>query len=85
MSTTEQQQRVVSTLVELAPDGPAQEKIVDLYRELRREYGIGNNHQVLKALVGILYDGLAYGNWPWLEYTVAAITRDPQNRGQRNI
>lgn len=83
MSTTEQQLRIVQTLQELAPNGEAQEKVTRLYHDLQGTYGIGNNHQVLKALVGRLYDGLAYGNWPWLDWTVQSIIGDPANRGSR--
>lgn len=45
-----------------------EEKIVLDYMEHVSSIWKKDRDQVLKELVGSLYDGLAYGNWPWTNY-----------------
>lgn len=35
-------------------------------KSLRRWYSDGKNLEMV--LVGAIYDGLAYGNWPWVSF-----------------
>ena len=46
-----------------APDGAAQLRIVGIVQAMERD-GMDNQF-VIRALVGILHDGVAYSNWPW--------------------
>lgn len=51
---------IMDIIVSYAPDN------VDTLK-LRRAL---SDSVTVKSITGVLYDGLAYGNWPWVAYTV---------------
>lgn len=52
-----------------APSSTAAKKAADLLDDLAPKLGSKNLHGQLRAAVGMLYDGLAYGNWPWIDHS----------------
>lgn len=60
--------RILEMLQEKAPNGKAQEICVDVYRNIQTSVGFDKD-EADRQMVGILYDGLAYGNWPWIVFT----------------
>ena len=63
MTHNEKMQHILAVLQEYAPTGTWQQRCADLGTEDTPE-------EQLKRLVGTLYDGLAYGNWPWTDYRI---------------
>lgn len=55
---------VLGILQGLAPNGKAQEKCATAYRDAEKD-SRGDDKLFLQTMTGLLYDGLAYGNWPW--------------------
>jgi hypothetical protein len=58
-------QTALALLQGYAPNGKAQQECSDMYNQLLKD-GASPKH-VARRMVGALYDGLAYGNWPWTE------------------
>lgn len=68
----EQCEKILSILQSFAPTGKEQETCSELYRRLDKELSCDQN--MLRRLTGILYDGLAYGNWPWIDYSAHSLS-----------
>ena len=50
-----------------APNGKAQAAFVKVVENIERDYPEADNppfQDMIRQMVGRLYDGLAYGNWP---------------------
>lgn len=47
-----------------APNEAAKLKVDRIYSDYYRS--VTSDH-LARAMTGMLYDGLAYGNWPWIE------------------
>jgi hypothetical protein len=63
--------RLLGIIQEYAQDAIAQQICADAYNELqRRMLGAQRERGVTKIMAGMLYDGLAYGNWPWVSFNV---------------
>lgn len=60
----EKSYQVLSMAQSLCPTGKEQAAFARRYNELRAE-GLEET-DIIKTLVGMLYDGLVYGNWPYL-------------------
>lgn len=58
----EHSQSLLAILNDFAPTGKEQRMIVDAYHAYERDTPGGG----LRFLAAALYDGLAYGNWPWV-------------------
>jgi hypothetical protein len=56
--------KLLSVLLEYAPSSKEQEQVTKIYNVMRE--ACGDKEILLEiGLVGILHDGLNYGNWPW--------------------
>lgn len=55
--------RLLGILQEYAPNGKAQERCADIYNEAKRSGA--TEKDLARTMTGAIYDGLAYGNWPW--------------------
>ena len=56
---TERINHLVAVLVSYAPNPE------DATRYVHREKQFAQNDELVRILAGAIYDGLAYGNWPW--------------------
>lgn len=64
MKLNDNHQKLVNLIKSHAPDLESQKLVFSRYQEMHREFT--NDHELELRLAGMLYDGLAYGNWPWL-------------------
>lgn len=55
--------QVLSMIQSYAPNEEAKEKANTVYFEALNDSG---PQEALRHILGVLYDGLAYGNWPWI-------------------
>jgi primosomal replication protein N len=55
--------RLLGILLEIAPNGVAQEQCSTMYREAQAEGATEEQLQVMMA--GVIVDGRMHGNWPW--------------------
>lgn len=55
-------ERILEVLIDLAPDEHAKIGLMGVATEV-----LSNEtpHDSLRIITGWLYDGVAYGNWPW--------------------
>lgn len=58
---------LLGILQKFAPTGKEQHKCSEEYNNLVKE--LGYSRELVRSLVGTIYDGVAYGNWPWLKET----------------
>ncbi len=60
---------ILGILLGHAPTGEAQElmtkKYNEIYNQVLKDYETDQHRQFERIVVGMLYDGLKYGNWPW--------------------
>jgi len=54
--------KLLGIIQEYAPAGSAQQKITKEYNLAKLEL---DEKDLARNMAGILYDGLAYNNWPW--------------------
>lgn len=54
---------ILGILQDLAPNAEAQEKCAEVFREAERDF---TDKGLLTYMTGLLYDGLRYGNYPWV-------------------
>lgn len=53
----------------IAGNGRKQNVLMIAFSNVEKEhtdYADGRSESVIKSCLGILYDGIAYGNWPWI-------------------
>ena len=55
--------KLLTILQDYAPTGNEQQRVSNSYNELVMNEK--DENIVVKNLAGWLYDGLAFGNWPW--------------------
>lgn len=56
--------RLLTCLQAYAPDGDAQQICTDMLHDM--EHLKESDEMIELGLVGAIYDGLRYGNWPWV-------------------
>lgn len=54
---------LLGVLLDHAPDRGAQEIVTSIYHDMQCDHVTPRDMEV--QLVGAIYDGLRYGNWPW--------------------
>jgi len=54
--------KLLSILLELAPNPEAQAKATQFYNNTGP---VEDDLERSRRMAGVIYDGLAYGNWPW--------------------
>jgi len=59
---------LLKVLLEYAPNSYAQRRIVENYHLMINDKL--SQTDIEKELAGTIYNGLAYGNWPWMPYVV---------------
>ena len=66
MNHQERINRICDIVLQYAENDPVKlEKWSNHVMAVRKAHGALNKELILLDLVGDLYDGLAYGNWPW--------------------
>lgn len=60
--------QIISILHVHAPRAEDSQRLNDMIRGIKESHG-DDSKAVLLILTGMLYDGLAYGNWPWTTYS----------------
>jgi len=75
--TLEQQIRAVADVILEYTEAPEHDQIFHKYvMSMRKEHGAQNKEAILRELTGALYDGLAYGNWPWKSFKVDDLVKE---------
>lgn len=64
-------QNLLAILYYYAPTGIEQEQIANEFRSMESD-GMSDDY-IVKTLCGWIYDGISYGNWPWVN--VSTINR----------
>ena len=62
--------KLLAILQSYASNGKEQQKCTELMHEFQRNDSSPSNLQLY--LVGLIQDGLRFGNWPWTEHPVPA-------------
>lgn len=55
---------ILGILQQYAPDGSSQQVATSCYNDVVKTYA--HTKEGVKHMTSMLYDGLAYGNWPWV-------------------
>lgn len=58
--------QILGMLQDIAPDSNAQNICTKLYNDA--SMSSMHDKSLLLIMTNLLYDGLAYGNWPWIVY-----------------
>ncbi len=58
--------KILAILQDIAPNLNAQEDCSKAFKDSQQDSE--NDKEFLLRVTGILYDGLSYGNWPWIKY-----------------
>lgn len=56
-------QNLLALVQEYAPTGPAYQTVLNDFKKAQKD-GASEQEQIA-ILIGLVYDGLTYGNWPW--------------------
>lgn len=73
----DRKQQLIGMLLHYAPTGKEQQQVSHLSNMIEIEVKLetDNRHEaerlIERTLVGMLYDGLQYGNWPWTLHQTA--------------
>jgi hypothetical protein len=59
----EAKQLAIQLAMKIAPDSIARNGFIKMVTTMER--GGETKKSIVKTLIGTMYDGLAYGNWPW--------------------
>jgi len=43
-----------------------QDALISEIRERQKDLNTTSNREIVRNVVGMFYDGLEYGNWPWI-------------------
>jgi hypothetical protein len=54
---------LTNILIDYAPNAEAQQAVSTMRVEIERN--TETDDLIIKSLAGAIFDGLAYGNWPW--------------------
>jgi len=69
MNLQKQINAIVDIILEYAEgDDSKKEKLSKYVMAVRKEHGALNKEVILLELTGTLYEGLAYGSWPWIDH-----------------
>lgn len=82
MDRDQQTKAIFDVIMEYTEAPEHDKKMGDFLRDTRATWP-GDPDKVLQSLVGVLYDGLTYGNWPWSPTTVDGILRPATIRKAR--
>jgi len=61
----EKSYQVLGMCQSLCPTGKEQAAFARAYNDMRKDADV-SEAELIKTLIGKLYDGLAYGNWPYM-------------------